>query len=324
MSIKIFSWNVQWSSMQDQTKNNKAVQIINILTNNYDFIALQEASYLYDKLKSISIKDYEIVFSNNKGFYPNDKDSTNKLITLYDSNKYKLIAKRYGSIYGYNSTGKPSKRPFHILFLQDNNNNNKILFINLHNVHDVKRNLVDLQNTINNIINDPKFPIYYIPEDVHIIISGDFNDKSTQYYKNGLHIKINTTKTILVKSNNIPPKTCCLSHYNLNYNLIGDYILYSDNFNVKIDNTIYQENKISDHYPVHVELYYKQTPAPAPASAPAPAPASAPAPAPAPASAPAPAPAPASAPAPVQAPVTKALEKLSVLINKYIDLLEKN
>ena len=124
MSIKIFSWNVHWQSMKDQTKNDNAVQIINTLTNQkYDFIALQEASDLYNKLKN-SIQNYEILFSSNKGFFPNtnDNDNTNKLITLYDSNKYKLITKRYGSIQGFNSKGNPSTRPFHILFLVENNN----------------------------------------------------------------------------------------------------------------------------------------------------------------------------------------------------------
>ncbi len=117
------------------------------------WIALQEASYLYDKLKSISIKDYEIVFSSNKDFNPHDNNSSGKLITLYNCAKYKLLTKRHGSIQGYNSKGNPSTRPFHILFLQDNNNDKKILFINLHNVHDVQRNLFDLQNAINNIIS---------------------------------------------------------------------------------------------------------------------------------------------------------------------------
>ena len=273
MSIKIFSWNVQWSSMIDQTKNKRAVQIIKTLTdNNYDFIALQEASYLYEKLKSI--KDYEIVFSNNNFFNPNDNSKSSKLITLYNCAKYKLITKRYGNIKGYNNKGRQSTRPFHILFLKDNNNDKKILFINLHNVHDVNRNLVDLQNAINNIINDPKLLIRNIPDDVHIIISGDFNDKNTQYYKNGLKIKINGPD-VLVKSKATPPQTCCLPNY-----LIGDYILYSNNLNPIRDNTIYQQNNISDHYPVYVELDYKQTPAPAPAPAPVPAPAPAPAPAP--------------------------------------------
>ena len=276
MSIKIFSWNVQWSSMTDKINNDKAVQIIKTLTeNNYYFIALQEASYLYDKLKSISIKDYEIVFSNNICFNPNDKTKSGKLITLYNCAKYKLITKRFGSIKGYNSKGELSTRPFHILFLKDNNNDKKILFINLHNVHDVKRNLFDLQNAINNIINDPVRPIYNIPDDVHIIISGDFNDKKTEYYKNGLKIKINGPD-VLVKSRAIPPETCCSPRYTL----IGDYILYSNNLNPIKDNTIYQQNNISDHYPVHVELYYKQTPAPAPVPAPVPAPAPAPGPAP--------------------------------------------
>lgn len=294
MSIKIFSWNVFWKNMTGIGCNNQmtcrdnVLKIINDLQlKKYDFIALQEASNLYNELKN---KDnYKIIFSNINKFNPNDKDSTNKLITLYDSNKYRLLAKRYGSIDGFNSTGKPSKRPFHILFLQDNNNNNKILFINLHNVHDVKRNLFDLQNAINNIINDPKFPIYNIPEDVHIIISGDFNDKETQYYIKGLYIQINQTNKI-VKSIATPPRTCCLSHYTF----IGDYILYSNNLNPIIDNTIFNYDKTnSDHYPVHVLLDYKKAPVQAPVQV------------------------------PVQAPV-QALEKLSVLINKYIDLLEKN
>ena len=136
--------------------------------------------------------------------------------------------------------------------------------INLHNVHNTNRKLVDLQDAINNIINTNP-PIKKIPDNVHIIISGDFNDQNTEYYKNGLKIKINN-KDVLVNSSNIPPKTCCASHYSL----IGDYILYSDNFNVKMDNTIYQQNNISDHYPVYVNLNYKDNGAPAPAPGPAP------------------------------------------------------
>jgi hypothetical protein len=289
MSIKIFSWNVFWKNMTGigcnytMTCRDNVLKIINDLKlKKYDFIALQEASNLYNELKN---KDnYEIIFSNNNKFNPNDKDSTNKLITLYDSNKYRLLTKRYGSIDGYNSTGKPSKRPFHILFLQDNNNN-KILFINLHNVHDVKRNLFDLQKAINNIINGPNLPIYNIPEDVHIIISGDFNDKETQYYIKGLHIQINQINQTnkVVKSIATPPKTCCLSHYTF----IGDYILYSNNLNPIIDNTIFNYDKTnSDHYPVHIHLKYQVS-------------------------------------ATSSTPLT-ALEELSVLINKYIDLLEKN
>jgi endonuclease/exonuclease/phosphatase family metal-dependent hydrolase len=101
-------------------------------------------------------------------------------------------------------------------------------------------------------------PIYNIPEDVHIIISGDFNDKETQYYIKGLHIQINQINQTnkVVKSIATPPKTCCLSHYTF----IGDYILYSNNLNPIIDNTIFNYDKTnSDHYPVHVELDYKET-----------------------------------------------------------------
>jgi hypothetical protein len=234
------------------TCRDNVLKIINDLKlKKYDFIALQEASNLYNELKN---KDnYEIIFYNNNKFNPNDKDSTNKLITLYDSNKYRLLTKRYGII---------GSRPFHLLFLKDINNNNKIIFINLHNVHYDSRTMLlnNIKLQISTITN--------LPEDVYIIIGGDFNDVHKKYY-NGLEIEINNKK-YLVRSINDPPKTCCET----SFNLIGDYILYSENFNVSMDNRLYPINnniKTSDHYPVHIHLDCQaQTPTPAPAPAPAP------------------------------------------------------
>ena len=68
--------------------------------------------------------------------------------------------------------------------------------------------------------------------------------------------KINQTETFLVKSKNVPPKTCCEQIF---FNNISDYILYSNNLNPIIDNNIYyqeftKQNNISDHFPVYVEL----------------------------------------------------------------------
>jgi hypothetical protein len=238
--------------MLDQIKNTKAVEIIKTLTENkYDFIALQEASYLYDKLKSI--KNYKIIFSSNKGFTPDDNDSTGKLITLYNCVKYDLIIQEYGKIEGINNT-----RPFHILYLQDKNDINKtIIFINLHNIHKEHRNNDIDKDYLLEAINFKINKMYKFLDNVHIIISGDFNDEGIKYYERGLKIKINSTD-VLVKSDNTPPKTCCFPS---NYSSIGDYILYSKNLNPIMDNTIFNYDRTtSDHYPIHIELNYNQVP----------------------------------------------------------------
>ena len=60
-----------------------------------------------------------------------------------------------------------------------------------------------------------------------------------------------------------------------------------------MDNTIYQKNNISDHFPVHVELNYKDNRAPAPV------------------------PALALVPAPVPAPVPTLVDKIGALLDQY-------
>lgn len=256
-NIKILTWNICWKIMRDSkiAKNNVLDIIKELKDKSYDFIALQEASYIYTDLDK---NKYDYIITTNKGkLNKENKDSNtfNTLITLYDKTKYRV--KTY---FGNEIINKRDKRPYHIIYFINRSNNEKFLFINFHNSHFVDLDSLqkNLSEKINNFIKEKNIN----NKISNIIICADWN-----YDYKELLLNINDTKK-KIGNNNIPkPQTCCHKENKLLEQNIktpmsrpGDYIFFSDNFDVQINNKLYKINttkKYSDHLPVHTILQYK-------------------------------------------------------------------
>jgi hypothetical protein len=316
-NTKILTWNIFWQIMKkSNTAKDNVLDIIRKLkSESYDFIALQEASYIY---KDLDKNKYEYIITTVDGKFDKNNsksDELNTLITLYDSTKYNVV-----TMYG----NKINRRPYHIIYFSDIINSKKILFINFHNNHGVQ--LDTLQDKLNKKINEFIFTNKISNID-NIIICADWN-----YDYKELLLKINNTKKKIGNNNTLKPKTCChnenkLLDYSIKTPMFrpGDYIFFSDNFNVIINNELYSidQNKIySDHLPVHTILEYKdtQTPVPEPVYTPVPEPVFAPVLVPEPVYAPVPepvyAPVPASKIILLQTALDLHFEKMNLIIKK--------
>jgi endonuclease/exonuclease/phosphatase family metal-dependent hydrolase len=286
-NIKIFSWNVCWECMTNSSygsarelgkkcinnicKNNILNIINNLINDEYDFIALQEASNLLNDLNKFP--NYGIIHVNQ---------NPEELITLYNTKKYIVNAIKYGEIM--------DNRPYQIIFLYDNYNKKNIIFINLHNAHlrdkNYKNNIIYLETMLSNelnlgIINDNNFNNFiniqninqnkdislFFDKDAYVISAGDFNDHDNgKYFINFRPFSQSNTilKDIILSTKGIkPPNTCCSTHvppYDLyKFRLYGDYILFSNNFDIFKNNEIFYNNKItSDHLPVYAILQIDQ------------------------------------------------------------------
>lgn len=315
MSIRILTWNISFGAMigSDLDKSsmplpqvcrkrlitdNKGISVTQCLMNvvetidksvisqSYDFIALQEAS----NWNIILSKSNELQRMGGSVHHLADLED---IATFYDKQKYTLLAVKNGNLVPKNG------RPYQILFLQNNKDKSYYIFINLHNGHNISKedlekklstnlhigNIPDASGKLNkeddlsNIING---------KDFKVILAGDTNDNGKYNYWNELcpFSKTNfvNLKDLVVKSPIEPPKTCCapinLPIYNekkekiIKYNkvkpirtsisddtMFGDYILFSQNLSVSINNRIlegfnYRADLFptSDHLPVEIVL----------------------------------------------------------------------
>ena len=152
-----------------------------------------------------------------------------KFVTYYNTDKYTLLGGKAGDL----TIAKSSEqgRPYHILFLEDNNTKKNIIFINVHNSHNkgrkrILQNFKELSNgflangsttidlksdygntDISSLINGNEFIT---------IMTGDHNDHSTKEsnFHQGLkpfsESSYQNLKDInLSTQNHIPPKSCC-------------------------------------------------------------------------------------------------------------------
>jgi hypothetical protein len=99
-NIKILTWNICWEIMKNSTiaRNNILNTINKLIFNKYDFIALQEASYIYTYLDK-----YDYIITTNNGKFNKENENLNTLITLYDKTKYR-VKKYYAETF---RQGKP-------------------------------------------------------------------------------------------------------------------------------------------------------------------------------------------------------------------------
>jgi endonuclease/exonuclease/phosphatase family metal-dependent hydrolase len=236
--------------------NNKCLKLINkylisAFNDDFDFIALQEASN-YEKL---------IISNNYKYVHYKQNGDLEDMVTIYNSNKYILKAYHFKLLF--------PGRPCQILFFTHKQNNKKFIFINLHNEHNIsqknlekkisknanKGTLNKLNDNIssNNDLQNDDLTKFYTKKS-YIIIAGDFNDHNKYNYYIGLNIFNN-----IIKSDIKPTNSCYINIMDK----IGDYILYSNNFNItsilskEFNKDLGKRGIASDHIPIYTILTYK-------------------------------------------------------------------
>jgi hypothetical protein len=245
----------------------------------YDFVALQEAS------------NWNIIFSKSKELqrmrgYVNHLADLEDMATFYDANKYTLLAVKVGNLAPSNG------RPYQILFLQNKQDNNYYIFINLHNGHRISKDQLEKKLSYNlnrgNIpiqisIGNPSYNDGAHESDISdiingknfkVIMAGDTNDHGNYDYWQGLQpfskSDFYNLNNIIIKSTLEPPLTCCspLTSWDKpirtsidDDNMLGDYILVSENLHVSVNNRIlecFNYNAevfpTSDHLPVEIIL----------------------------------------------------------------------
>ena len=225
---------------------------IDELAEEYDFVALQEASQ-WDKIheKSTKLKDMG---------YVHYRFGNTNLVTFYNKNKYRLIAFKtdFISIIIDKDSDTYNNRPYHILYLQHKERKEFYIFINLHLFQGSELNKERLEvelsknmdaffeidgneeniterfkievtkKTINNAqtrfkekrTKDKKtnpFSIAWTEEKYNIIVAGDFNDAKIKNFWNGFKpfkkSPIDSLKDLEVKLQEEPPPTCCALNF---------------------------------------------------------------------------------------------------------------
>jgi len=262
LNIKIFNWNICWQCVAGEQKGsasdlgklcqsnkcfNNIQKIINGLSS-FDFITLQEALKWKELTQNIS-NTHESVHS---------KSNREDIVTLYNKNKYVVKEYVFGDI---SNTGG---RPFQIIIFESKTiSPETIIIINLHNGHYIKKS--ELERKISETFDKLKNINQLNASDVYVLAAGDFNDSGEKYFNNLQPFKYSSFKnfqniTVNTKSK-IPPNTCCSQKEppKTIYQRYGDYILFSNNFNIKQNNLIYQinnSNKVlaSDHLAIYSEL----------------------------------------------------------------------
>ena len=273
--------------------------VTNILINgNYDIIGLQEVvnfNIIYDKLKGKK-NIYNYVHSkviNKQNIHIN-------IVTIYDKNKYKILYIKSGNIETIDKNiGRTDRkelvedgRPYQILFLNRIIDSKKFIFINLHNGHNISKDILikNLSYNLNNVFNvigtsqninnadmySEKYKYIDIittrdfldKNNIHVIVAGDFNDHGRFNYWDELKIfnnsKIPELSEISVSSQSFepPPKSCCQTkRVNTMDPFYGDYILISENLKYITNNKIptdfnpnHNKCPTSDHMPIMAKI----------------------------------------------------------------------
>ena len=163
-SIKVLTYNLCWGCMVadktstfDSTAFPLATTCETLRTgNNNQHVCLQNIADFIDK----TCKDYDFIGTQENGnwvelnnassvlkgmgYVAHLTDNGNvKFVTYYNTDKYTLLGGKAGDL----TIAKSSEqgRPYHILFLEDNNTKKNIIFINVHNSHNKGRKRI-LQN----------------------------------------------------------------------------------------------------------------------------------------------------------------------------------
>jgi len=238
----------------------------------YDFIATQESKININQISSSYLKVMGYVQHTLKY----DNKNTVKMITFYNTARFKLLAASVGDLLYNGETG----RPYQILYFRRKYTQKRYIFINLHSPHlkkkNKKLNYKTLTSQLSKNINLGHFPNSnkYAKMEIHmedgeyfpkqknisnlllqfrvidkkkqpyVIMAGDFNDHRNNYWK-----KINPFKEtkmfnfhkIEVKSPKRPPKSCCSSERKSKKNdddYVNDYILSNEKFEVFVPSRI--------------------------------------------------------------------------------------
>ena len=280
---KVLSYNLSWKTMSSmnaknikmdelgnhcsKSKHKKCIQnvgnTINKLGKDCDFIALQEV-LLTNKKKNINeqnIKDIKIYPILNKkiidmNFHISISGKeycvtlyNSKFELLYNINEHMINTYNGKTVYG---------RPFHCLFLYNPDENEYIIFINLHAGHGTNANATkinkDIQRKIKKHIKDNNIilPFSFTKDDYKIIMAGDFN--------NNIEDKDIKLLKYEMRNSKIRPYTCCnYSKYKENQ---SNWTKTANIANKK-DNEINLKNKKIKKYELYksdIVLYNKYKP----------------------------------------------------------------
>jgi hypothetical protein len=284
--IRVLSWNVNWRNMSNGSgKINNVASFIDTASENedYDFVALQESkNWEIIRERSKSLKSMGYINYIMKGI----NNTKIELTTFYNKTKYEAIAVSCANL--------GSGRPFVTIFLRNKKNGSIYIFINLHNRHQTIKSKVE--NIISKYskwaykINEGEYQIsileteyekkigksliytkIYLSKESKIIIAGDFNDSGQNFWTR--FIPFESIPDKICSSLGIqPPKTCCFGiSSKVIPNLIGDYILVSNDdftinnqskFNYIPDLSIIQNTQkfpTSDHFPIKSVFAIKNT-----------------------------------------------------------------
>lgn len=254
----ILSWNVCFGCMTNSKKDRSASPLPehckqissrtlpkgkfacleNVVTTikdagDFDLIALQETSNWEKLCRRL-----------NQYAYVHSKDIED-MLTLYDPNRFKLLTLSVGNI--------GSGRPVQILLFSDRLKKQKnLIFINLHNKHNVSKD--HLRRAFTNIVSKGGFVVnantsisnaqnktqtketinWFNNKECVVIVAGDFNDRNKYDYWRGFQPFANATffhrqlrDTTVSSLGFKPPKTCCNTQRIdfLDDPYYGDYIL---------------------------------------------------------------------------------------------------
>lgn len=180
---------------------NNVIKFIN--NGNYDLIGLQEVveTINWDEIisRNTNLQKMAYVFNTvNFKFNGKDPDLAASMVTLYNKERFTLIAATVGNL----STDKFDGRPYQMLYLNDNTTNDKYLMINLHNGKFDPFHKEELEKKFSTFINQPvgylnQNNIHSLKLDdkktslreiicetiPHVICLGDFNDGPYQHKK---------------------------------------------------------------------------------------------------------------------------------------------
>jgi endonuclease/exonuclease/phosphatase family metal-dependent hydrolase len=191
---------------------------------------------LYDNPKYH--KFYTIFYT--KDHYKNHNIITANMITYINYDKFYAIWIQAGIIESVDDI--ENGRPYHAILLTDIKTKKQFIFINRHMPHKYVNKISKFQELLDNL--KQKYGL------LDIIIAGDFNDEDDKLYNS--IFKFNDK---ILKSNNIPPITCCGNKYNGidNYFTLKscDYVISNKpTFNTypSFDEKTYY--KLSDHLPI--------------------------------------------------------------------------
>ena len=249
--LRIFSWNICWEKMSGSKTLGKSCKMDcykkfgnyfkKCIVNKYDLICFQEASDYDNENKKYN----KLIIDNNdvKNNYGIETHSSGKpgqcdaMITLYNKDKFHLLDRFYGDL--KNGEGeKKGGRPYLILILRNNLNNDIILLCNVHFPHGNKRQKAEY------ILHKSFINKYKIFKYNRIIVVGDHNHEysSKEFTRNISfgNFKFHNNKT----------KRPYTINQNRKIDLVSDTKSIPEYIKLKMP--MAKGNRVSDHHPIHV------------------------------------------------------------------------